>query len=131
MSLYFAVFSETDDELEGFQVGTYHDYGKFIDVVKESVEPEHCSLLVNHHDSDGYWSSHECESLIKELNHIKETLSKLPPKKLEYDWSMQAVYEPGDNLNISLQNVDGEPIVDALAGLCEIALENNAKLYFQ
>lgn len=131
MSLYFAVFTEDDDELDGFQVGTYHDYGKFIDAVKEKIESEFCSVLINHHDSDGYWSSQECQSLIKELNYIKSELAKLPPHKIEYDWAKQSAYEQGDSLNSSFQNVDGEPMADALLVLCELAVRNNARLYFQ
>ncbi|GGD12836.1 Imm70 family immunity protein [Halopseudomonas salina] len=131
MSLYLAVFTQDDEEIDGFQVGTYHDYGKFIDSIKENVDPKNCKLLINHHDSDGYWTPQECENLIEELTYIKKVLAKLPPQKIEYDWSRQTPYEPGNNLNASLQNIDGEPMTDALVSLCQVAVENNAKLYFQ
>jgi len=131
MSLYFAVFTENDEELNGFQVGTYHDYGKFIETVKENIESNFCSVLINHHDSDGCWSAQECKVLIKELSHIKNELAKLPPNRIDYDWAKQNAYELGDSLNSSLQNVDGEPMANALLSLCELAVKNNAKLYFQ
>ena len=131
MSLYLAVFSEEGEEIDGFQVGTYSDYGRFIDTVKANVKLEVCKLLTEHHDSDGFWTTDECNLLINELEQIKNTLSALPPSRIDFDWATDFDYKIGRNLDESLQNVDEEPMTSALIDLCKIAVRNNAKLHFQ
>jgi hypothetical protein len=131
MSLYLAVFDKDDHELSGFQVGTYHDYGRFIEIITEHIKKEECPLLINHHDSDGFWSTTECKDLLSELTLIREKLIHLPAQEINYDWAKDINYQIGGNLHSSLQNVDGQPIIDALISLCELSIKNNAQVYFQ
>lgn len=137
MGLYLCVF-DGDDELEGVEVGMYSDF----DHLRTSIE----SLLENgiqgstfptlqlHSDCDGEWSPADCGLLMGELTAIKEALLRRPFRGFQADWQRQL----GDHLGLpkvacldEFIDVDGEPLLDRLLGLCKLAIERDLPILFQ
>jgi hypothetical protein len=86
MGLYLCVFDESEEEIDGVEVGSYEDYGHFIDMIIQELEDKKIGsrypLLTQHSDSDGEWSSDQCYTLAMNLREITQELKRRPPSSL-------------------------------------------------
>lgn len=137
MGLYLCIF-EGDDELEGVEVGRYHDFGGFRDAVCERLESGRWAsrfpVLMSHSDCDGAWSPDEARALDAELQVIGDELARLPPVPLPDDWQREVARTFGlhpANLGACFFDVDGEPLVERLRALCRCAVQRGLPILFQ
>jgi Immunity protein 70 len=137
MGLYLCVF-DYDDELEGVEVGSYSDFDFFRRSVTDSLEGgivgSRFPTLIMHPDSDGEWSSAECESLRQELVTIAREFQQLPGIPFPGEWQQQVGRSLGlipGSLYESFIDVDGELLLDRLIRLCDVAIERAVPLLFQ
>ena len=137
MGLYLCVFEE-DEELDGVDIGSYSDFGFFRDVVTNQLEAgtpgANYPTLILHSDCDGEWSAQECAALQQELESIADAFRQLPPTEFNSDWQRAVAkslgLQPG-NLYESFIDVDGEPLLERLLGLCRLAQERGQPILFQ
>lgn len=136
MGLYLCVRDDVD-EVDGVEVGSYADYGGFIEKVVEHVEGgargSRCPTLTLHSDCDGQWTPEECARLQAELDRISQAFSALPPIPLK-PWQLDVAKTFGlkpKTLSDCFFDVDGEPLMTRLAGLCQIAIERRQPILFQ
>lgn len=138
MGLYLCVFDpETEDEVEGVEVGLYADFGEFRDIVAAKVEGgvrgRRFPVLQNHADSDGEWSCQDCMALRSELIELEHRLKLLPPIAL-HGWKLDVQKLLGlatATLYDCFFDVDGEPLVERLLVLCKCSLRTNSPILFQ
>ena len=137
MGLYLCVFKD-EEELEGVEVGSYADYGYFIetvtDLLEDGIAGSKFPVLILHSDSDGSWSIEECRSLEKELETISKSFKFLLPREFNSEWQRQLSKSLGltpQNLCESFIDVDGEPLIERMIHLCRVALKANEPILFQ
>lgn len=137
MGLYLCVF-DNDDELEGVEAGSYSDFDFFRSTVTELLEDGTAGAkyptLIVHSDSDGEWSPADCEKLKQELEGITEEFKRLPPVQFRADWQQQIGKSLGLkplSLYESFIDVDGEPLLERLQRLCDVAVQSNQPILFQ
>src|SRR5262245_8246457 len=138
MGLYLCVFNEADEELDGVEVGSYSDYGRFVDTIIEVIEGgmrgSRCPMITKHPDSDGSWGVKEVGALQKELEHIWETFAKLPPREVLSEWQKQVAVSQGmrlASLKDCFVDVDGENLIERLLELCDTSLKVKSSILFQ
>jgi len=137
VGLYLCVFAG-DDELEGVEVGSYAYFELFRSTVTELLErglagAKYPTLII-HSDGDGEWSPAECVRLKLELDDIARSFASLPPSPFQADWQKQVGKLLGlkpNSLYDSFIDVDGEPLIDRLQRLCDVAIENDEPIWFQ
>jgi len=137
MGLYLCIFDGTE-EIDGVEVGSYDDFGFFRDTIASVVEGgqpgSRCPTLMNHHDSDGEWSSAEASQLIAELDLIGIAFCKRPPVEFNSDWQKRLAKAIGlvpKTLLDCFFDVDGEPLLDRLRGLAEQSVGRELPILFQ
>ena len=137
MGLYLAIF-ESDEEIEGVEVGGYDDFGAFRDAVTKSLEGgvagRRFPTLIVHSDCDGSWNPDEAARLRQELQTIRSEFSKLPPAAFSSSWQDEVARSIGltpTNLAESFIDVDGEYLLDRLLALAEIAEARRQPIVFQ
>ena len=137
MGLYLCVFDD-GDELEGVEVGSYADFAFFRHSVTERLEEgktgANYPTLILHSDCDGEWSPAECERLRAELEDISKRFRDLPAVPFQADWQKQVADLLGLKptcLYESFIDVDGEPLLERLRRLCDVALLNDQPILFQ
>ena len=137
MGLYLCVFDE-DNELEGVEVGSYSDFDFFRSSVSELLEGgisgKKFPTLMIHSDSDGEWSVSECETLKHELTTIANEFQHLPGIRFRAGWQQEVSNLLGlrpESLYDSFIDVDGEPLLDRLIQLCNVAIERDLPILFQ
>jgi hypothetical protein len=137
MGLYLCVF-ENSEELDGVEVGSYSDFDFFRSSVTELLESgvsgSKYPTLIIHHDSDGEWSSSECELLKHELTSIANSFKQLPGVQFRAEWQKQVGKLLGlkpTSLYDSFIDVDGEPLIERLLQLCNVAIERKSPILFQ
>jgi hypothetical protein len=137
MGLYLCVFSD-DDELDGVEVGSYSDFGAFRDLVTESLEGGKAGrrypTLILHSDSDGEWTVEQCEALKQELESISSQFRRLPAIAIAAGWQSEVarlVTLKPTCLYDCFFDVDGEPLLERLCDLCDVAIENGEPIVFQ
>lgn len=137
MGLYLCVF-KGDNELDGVEVGFYEDYGVFIDTVVRELEDNNpgskYSLLSLHHDSDGEWSVEECKIVRNYLIDISNKFKMLPPCNFNSKWKEEVARQIGlkpQNLYDCFIDIDGEPLLERLILLCDLAVKENEPILFQ
>jgi len=136
MSLYLCIF-RGDDEIDGVDVGSYNDFGRFRDAVAEKLENgrqgSRFPILQLHPDSDGEWTPDECRGLEAELTLIQTELATLPPA--DFGGDQKDIAEELDlvplNLGDSFIDVDGESLLSRLVGLCRLAVQHKEPVLFQ
>jgi hypothetical protein len=137
LGLYLCVWDEVE-EVDGVEVGSYVDYGRFIEKVVEHVEGgargSRCPTLTLHSDCDGQWSPEECIQLRKELNQISQAFAALPPIPLSELWQQMVAKTMGLQPKVLLDcffDVDGEPLVARLVNLSQVAIDRGKPILFQ
>ncbi len=137
MGLYLCVFDDAE-ELEGVEVGSYSDFEFFRSTVTELLDEGEAGsrfpTLMNHSDSDGEWSPSECASLKGELATITDWFRQLPGVQFRAEWQRQVA----DSLRLkpsslydSFIDIDGEPLLERLIRLCDVAVERHCAILFQ
>lgn len=137
MSLYLCIFDE-GEELDGFQVGHYSDFGAFRDHIAQHLEGgawgSRFPMLMMHSDCDGEWAVQDCAQLMAELGTMRAELGRLPPVPLNSGWKQQVAQGRGVKAECALDSffdVDGEPLVERLIGLAELAIRTGRPILFQ
>src|SRR5439155_24003 len=103
--------------IDGVDVGSYNDFGRFRDAVAEKLENgrqgSRFPILQLHPDSDGEWTPDECRGLEAELTLIQTELATLPPA--DFGGDQKDIAEELDlvplNLGDSFIDVDGESLL--------------------
>lgn len=140
MGLYLCVFAspDTDDELDGVEVGSYDDFDHFRSTLAQHLEAgrwgSRFPVLMSHPDSDGEWSPQEALSLSRELATIEAELAGLPAIALPDGWQSQVARNVGvapSSAAESFIDVDGEPLVDRLRALADLAAQRGLPISFQ
>jgi hypothetical protein len=137
MGLYLCLWGDSD-ELDGVDVGSYADYGRFVEAVVRHAEQgnrgSRCPLISIHSDSDGEWSPSDCAQLAKNLEELQRTFSSLPPAPIPEGWQSQVAKTFGikpESLEDCFFDVDGEPLITRLIGLCRLAIHHQKSILFQ
>jgi hypothetical protein len=137
MGLYLCVF-DNGNEVEGVEVGSYSDFDFFRTSVTQQLESGFAGsrfpTLIIHSDSDGEWSSTECETLKRELELISTEFRELPAVKFASEWQQQVASSIGlrpTRLYECFIDVDGEPLLERLQHLCDVSIQNDQPVLFQ
>ena len=138
MGLYLAIF-DSDEEIDGLEIGSYADFGRFREVVSSSLEHgvagSRFPVLMLHSDCDGEWTSAESKNLQAELRTIKGEFLDLPPIFFGPEsWQGQVARSFGiepENLFDSFFDVDGEPLIDRLLDLARLSVKSGRPILFQ
>ena len=141
MGLYLCVFASPndDDEIEGVEVGSYDDFHQLRSTVAERLEggmwASRFPVLMSHVDSDGEWTPQEASQLRVELRTIEDELAVLPPTGFtEGSWQREVATMVGlapESLVDCFIDVDGEPLIERLRELAEIAIDRGCPISFQ
>ena len=138
MGLYLCVFDDSDNELEGLEIGSYADFNFFRDAVISAVEKGNagtvCPVLNDHSDSDGEWTSEEAQSLLLELDKIAEVMRQYPSVEFNSEWKKQVAKTFGISPKTLLDcffDVDGEPLVERLSQLAQVSISSGQPILFQ
>ena len=133
MSLYLCIFTEDgDDEIAGWQLGAYSDFGLFRDTIAKHLRPADFPTLMAHSDCDGEWSVAELPQLIRELQTIAATFRALPPEQPQGAFEHTADYRAdAKTLYDCFHNVDGENLFEALIELCNQGIQAERPIAFQ
>jgi Immunity protein 70 len=137
MGLYLCVF-EDDEELDGVEVGLYSDFSDFRRTVTSRLEcgdpGSRFPTLILHSDCDGDWSSSECFVLRAELLQISVELHEFPGVEFQSPWQKEVAKTFGVEVNSlydTFIDVDGEPLIQRMIGLCDIAIARGVSILFQ
>jgi len=139
MGLYLCVFAadDTDDELDGVEVGSYDDFAEFRQAVADRLEGgqwgSRFPVLMNHRDSDGEWTSADAVHLRQELQAIRSELAGIPAPPYPDGWqasvSRQIGHRPS-HYGIYFIDADGEILLDRLMGLADLAIQTDRPITF-
>jgi hypothetical protein len=120
------------------EVGSYTDFDCFRTTVTEVLEAglggKKYPTLIIHSDSDGEWSAADSEALKKELHEISEHFRRLPAIEFASPWQASVAKLIGLKpkcLYDSFIDVDGEPLLERLNRLCDVAIQSNKPILFQ
>jgi len=131
MSLYLAIFDD-DDEVDGWVLGRYSDFGYFRDVVARYFTIDQLPTLLGHSDCDGEWSSSELPSLRHELLAVAERFRQLPPEPVVDAFDHTERFRHDTHcLADCFHNIDGERLIDALLALVDHAESLDLPILFQ
>ena len=137
MGLYLCVF-HGDDELDGVDVGSYADFNFFRRTVSDRLEGgipgSKFPTLILHSDCDGEWTVGQCCELEDELLVINAAFKELPAVDFDSGWQKEVAKSLGlktDCLCQSFIDVDGEPLLERLLALCQLAKNRNESILFQ
>ncbi len=132
MSLYLCIFDDEGDEVAGFQVGHYSDFGYFRDTIARHLDPSRYPILMSHSDCDGEWSASELPALRRELGEIANGFRELPPEEPSSAFEHTAHCRAGaTSLYDCFHNVDEENLFSALIELCDVGMRMNRPISFQ
>jgi Immunity protein 70 len=137
MGLYLCVFDD-EEELEGVEVGSYTDFEYFRSTVTRLLEGGNAGVryptLIIHSDSDGAWSPAECERLRQELRSISEAFRQIDPVPYRAVWQQQVSkllgLRPSSLYDVFI-DVDGEPLLQRMLDVCDVAVQSNRPVLFQ
>ncbi len=140
MGLYLCVFADSgdDEELDGVEVGSYEDFGRFRRTVADRLEPagwgSRFPLLMSQPDSDGRFDATDTAALEAELRVIAAEFDRLPPVAFPSGWQADAARRAGlvpGSLRDCFIDVDAEPLLDRLADLAATAAQAGLPILFQ
>lgn len=131
MGLALTARDSEGEELDGFAVGHYSDFGCFRDTVGLHLDAAQLPLLMGHSDCDGEWTAEELPRLMAELDTVAATFERLPPEEPRGAFEHVAHCRKGaTNLHECFHTVDEEILVDALKRLCAVAAEAGGSITF-
>jgi hypothetical protein len=137
MGLYLCIF-EGDEEVDGVERGGYADFGDMCDYIVRELEGgkpgARFPVFSRHSDCDGEWAAFECEPLAGELARIATELKARPAIPFVSEWQAKVAKSIGrvpQNAFESFLDVDGEPAIERLQGLVEIARTRRLPILFQ
>jgi hypothetical protein len=139
MGLILCVYEgrEAGDDIDGFQVGSYSDFGAWREFIAANLEAgqwgSRFRTLMMHSDCDGEWSPDDCITLKRELAIIRDEMARLPVVPFHSAWQQQVADELALRQHSALDcfiNVDGETLVDAIARLAELAVVRRRPITF-
>jgi hypothetical protein len=90
--------------------------------------------LILHSDCDGEWNVEECGKLEQELQSIAACFRECQPVEFSAEWQRGVAKSLGlhpENLYESFIDVDGEPLIERLLSLCQLALTHHTPILFQ
>ena len=138
MGLYLCIFDDEEIEIDGLEVGSYGDFGYFVDTVVRELESgksgSRFPILTLHSDSDGEWSPDECVTLSANLREISKEFKKRSPAPFHSEWQLEVaklLFIRCETLYDSFIDVDGEPLLERLLELCEKAIATKYPICFQ
>jgi hypothetical protein len=139
MGLYLCVYGDDDEEIDGVEVGSYADFGAFRDAVARLAPDEQSArnrfpVLLDHSDCDGEWAVEQLPDLERELQRIIADFKRLPATVPNEGWQRQVAKQLGLNpadLSQSFFDVDGEPLLERLLELCDVAKSAGRPITFQ
>ncbi len=139
MGLYLAIFaSDADDEIDGVEVGAYDDFHTFRVAVHERLESgdwgSRYPTLMNHDDAGGIWTPDEAHTLARELDEIRQAFRSLPAVDFADGWQHEVASSRNPlpaSLHESFFDVDGEPLLDRLIDLAQLADRIKQPIWFQ
>jgi hypothetical protein len=140
MSLYLCVFAsaDSDDEVDGVDVGSYQDFHEFRHFVARHLghgdSASRFPTLLDHPDSDTEWTPRQCVTLREELATILAELGNLPAAPYPVGSWQAAVATEFDLAPRSraewFLDIDGEPLVARIDHLAALAVELGRPLTF-
>jgi hypothetical protein len=137
MGLYLCVF-DGEEELDGVEVGHYKDFATLRDTIRDQLEGgtygARFPVFMTHSDCDGEWSPAEAAIVQDELAIISKELTRLPPIPIDEGWKQSVVRMLGlapKNLCECFFDVDGEPLLDRIMGLCKRSVQRGLPILFQ
>lgn len=138
MGLYLCVF-DADEEVGGVEVGSYADFGDFRDAIAQQLEGGHPTsrfpVLMLHSDCEGQWGPDEATRLEAELRTIAAEMRERPPVPFRPgSWQAEVARQLGLKVRTLLDSyidVDGEPLVERLIELAQIARRGGKPILFQ
>jgi hypothetical protein len=137
MGLYLCVFDD-DREIDGIEVGSYADFDHFRSTITRQLEDgregSKYPVLMLHSDCDGEWAPTECVKLKEELRDISDAFKELSPIEYHSPWQKEVARSTGlkvVSLFDSFIDVDGEPLLERMQGLCDVAIARNQPILFQ
>ncbi len=140
MGLYLCVFrsEESDEEIEGVEIGGYDDFDSFRSVVSEMLEggewASRFPVLMGHSDSDGAWTPSEAGDLEREVLTIAGELARLPARPFASGWpedvAAQLDLTPETLLDVFI-DVDGEPLLERLVSVAKASQTSGQDIWLQ
>jgi hypothetical protein len=137
MSLYLCVFDDSD-ELDGIDVGSYEDFGRFRDAILNEIENgdrgSRFPTLMLHSDCEGEWDVDGCRRLRTELVEVSAALQAIPSVGDLSEWQSKILEETGrrpENRYDEFIDVDGQSLVARLSDLCDQAIRAGLPILFQ
>jgi len=132
MGLYLCIFSDGDEEIAGWQLGHYSDFGCFRDTISRHLGASDFPILMEHSDCDGEWSIAQLPGLIVELETISAKFQALPPEEPKGAFEHTAEDRAGArSLYECFHNVDGENLFGALITLAREGIRARRPISFQ
>lgn len=138
MGLYLCVFDEAGEEIDGVEVGSYADWGAFIEAVvglEGSRRGCRFPLLTLQPDSDGAWSSLEAAELVRNLDEIGaafRSMAPVPPRPETWQGTVaKGLGLRFETLHDCFIDVDGESLIHRLQALAEVAFRIRRPVLFQ
>ena len=137
MGLYLCVFAD-NEEIEGVEVGGYSDFDFFRSAVTDLLEGGQAGsrfpTFILHSDCDGEWGPSDCKKLLEELLSISREFKELPAVEFRPGWQKEVAksfgLKPGTLFDCFI-DVDGEPLLERMARLCEVAIQKELPILFQ
>ena len=138
MGLYLCVFAsdDVDDELEGVEVGGYDDWHQFRSAVAQleaDVWGSQYPVLMGQRDSDARWELDQVGPLAEELRDVAGRLAEEPPQTYSVgSWQAGLARSLGltpRTLADCFIDVDGEPLLQRVIGLCAVAENARAAIW--
>ena len=130
MSLYLAIF-DGDEEVAGWALGHYSDFGYFREVVDLRMADQ-CPTLMLHSDCDGEWTVQQLPVLRAELVAIGRAFQRLPAEQPVGAFGHTAEHRRGArSLLECFHNVDGENLIEAMIALCDEGLRRGLPILLQ
>lgn len=140
MALHLAV-RQGDQEIEGFEIGSFVDFDRFLNHVVQTLEGGNpgtkfpaVSNGPERDESDGDdWSVKYCERLRAELSALGEAMKSQPPVPFASPQQEKAARGKGltpSNAYESFINDKGEFLIDGLQRLVNAAVERKLSIQF-
>jgi hypothetical protein len=124
--------------MDGMDVGSYADFNFFrnavTDLLEDGIPGNKYPTLILHSDCDGVWNPSQCIELESELRSITAAFQEIPPFEIHAERQIGVATSLGlrpMNLNDSFIDVDGEPLLERLSKLCQMAQDRDQPILFQ